>query len=50
MLFIILFDLLFVGLLFYKYNTHLKEYSFLGKLKLIAEAKVPKIVEIKILK
>ncbi|MEN9626485.1 MAG: hypothetical protein RL557_813 [archaeon] len=49
MLVIILFDLLFIGLLFYEYNAHLKEYSFLGKLKLIAGAKVPKIVEIKIL-
>jgi len=42
--FLILFDLLFVGLLFYGYNTHLKEYSFLGKLKLIAEAKVQILV------
>ena len=47
MLGIILFDILFVGLLFYEYNTHLKRYSFLGKIKLIVAAKVPKIVEIK---
>lgn len=48
MLLIILFDILFIGLLFYEYHHHLKEYSFLGKLKLIAKAEVPKIVEIKI--
>lgn len=43
-----LFDILFVGLLFYEYNHLLKEYTFLGKLKLIAKAKVPKIIEIEI--
>ena len=43
-----LFDVLFIGLLFYEYHHHLKEYSFLGKLKLIAKAKVPRIVEIRI--
>jgi len=46
MLLIILFDVLFIVLLFYEYNNHLKKYSFLGKLRLIARAKVPKIVEI----
>lgn len=46
--FIALFDLLFIGLLFYEYNHHLEMYSFLGKLKLIVKAKVPKIVEIRI--
>ena len=48
MLAIILFDILFIGLLFYEYNIHLKKYSFLGRLKLIVEAKAPKIVEVKI--
>ncbi len=42
------FDILFIGLLFYEYHHHLKKYSFLGKIKLIVKAKVPKIVEIKI--
>lgn len=48
MLFLILFDIVFIILLFFEYHHHLKKYSFLGRLKLIAEAKVPKIVDIKI--
>lgn len=48
LLFLTLFDILFIGLVFYEYHHLLKEYSFLGKLKLIAIAKVPKLVEIKI--
>jgi uncharacterized membrane protein len=48
MLLIILFDILFIGLLFYEYHHHLKKYSFLGKIKLIVKAKVPRIVKIKI--
>lgn len=48
LLFLTIFDIFFIGLVFYEYNHLLKKYSFLGKLKLIAEAKVPKIVEIKI--
>lgn len=48
LLLLTLFDILFIGLLFYEYNCHLKKYSFLGRLRLIAKAKVPKIVEIKI--
>ncbi|MDD5192020.1 MAG: DUF2127 domain-containing protein [Candidatus Nanoarchaeia archaeon] len=46
LLFLTLFDILFIGLVFYEYHLLLKKYSFLGKLKLIAEAKTPKIVEI----
>ena len=45
---ITLFDVLFIVLLFYEYHQHLKEYSFLGKLKLIVKAKVPRIVEIRL--
>ena len=48
MLLIIIVDILFIVLLFYEYNRHLKEYSFLGRLKLIIRSKLPKIVEIKI--
>jgi len=48
LLFLTLFDILFIGLVFFEYSHLLKKYSFLGKLKLIAEAKVPKIVDIKI--
>ena len=38
MLLITLFDSLFIILLLYEYNHHLKKYSFLGKLKIIVEA------------
>lgn len=48
LLLLTLFDVLFIGLLFYEYNNHLKDHSFLGKLKLIARAEIPNIVEIKI--
>jgi uncharacterized membrane protein len=48
LLVITLFDAVFIVLLFYEYNNHLKNHSFLGKLKLIAKAKVPRIVEIKL--
>ncbi len=47
LLVITLFDILFIGLLFYEYHHHLEKYSFLGKLKMIAKAEVPNIVEIK---
>jgi uncharacterized membrane protein len=50
LLFLTLFDILFIGLVFYEYHILLKRYSFLGKLKLIVEAKVPKIVEINLKK
>ncbi|PIN93228.1 hypothetical protein COU54_03830 [Candidatus Pacearchaeota archaeon CG10_big_fil_rev_8_21_14_0_10_31_24] len=46
MLGIIIFDILFIILLFYEYGVHLKTHSFLGKLKLIARARVPRIVEL----
>jgi len=48
LLFLTLFDIFFIGLVFYEYHLLLKRYSFLGKLKLIVKAKVPKIIEIKI--
>lgn len=48
MLVITLFDILFIALLFYEYNRHLKRYSFLGEIKLVVKAKVPKIVEMRI--
>jgi uncharacterized membrane protein len=48
LLFLIIFDILFIGLVFYEYHHLLKKYSFLGKLKLIVEARVPPIIEIKL--
>jgi uncharacterized membrane protein len=48
MLTITILDILFIVLLFYEYNNHLKKYSFLGKLKLIAVAKVPQIIHLRI--
>ena len=48
LLFIILFDILFLVLLFYEYHHHLKKYSFLGKLRLIVTAEVPPIVKVEL--
>ena len=48
LLMLTLFDILFLSLLFYEYDSHLKRYSFLGKLRLIVKADLPKIVEIEL--
>lgn len=50
LLFLTIFDIFFIGLVFYEYNRLLKTHSFLGKIKLIVTAEVPPIVEIKTLK
>ncbi|HLC53399.1 MAG TPA: DUF2127 domain-containing protein [Candidatus Nanoarchaeia archaeon] len=46
MLGIIIFDIIFIMLLFYEYNAHLKIYSFLGRLKFIVRTKVSKVIEV----
>ncbi|MDO8628559.1 MAG: DUF2127 domain-containing protein [Nanoarchaeota archaeon] len=48
LLLLTIFDIVFIGLVFYEYHHLLKKHSWLGQLKLIAEAKVPPIVKIEL--